>query len=89
MALVILDHARQRWAERFPGVDLENEYARARRVGKKIRKRIAAACPVAYPQWHKGGFKGRYLLITRTRIVFVMAAPEIMVTCFPLEDSTV
>jgi hypothetical protein len=85
MALLISDHARTRWAERFPERDIENEYAQAKqRVGKKTKRRIEASNPVAYPQWHKGGFKGRYFCMTRSRIVFVMAAPEIIVTVFQL-----
>lgn len=80
------DHALERIAERFAGVDIDSEYARARRVGRKTRQKIKASCPVSAKTWMRGGFKGRYYLLSRSKIVFVVHAPETVVTVFRLES---
>jgi hypothetical protein len=78
-------HARQRWAERFPGEDFILAYARARnrRVGKKTRKAIREACP-AHESLMTGSFKGVYYQMTPDRIVFVVTPPELVITVFRL-----
>ena len=77
-------HAEQRARERFPDVDLENLYPRARRAGKKLKQKIRAACPTASKKYMRG-FNGRYVMVTACRVVFVMQAPETVVTVFRLE----
>lgn len=80
------DHARERARQRFPGVDLLHAYAHARRAGRKTKARIRDNCPVSARRWMAQGFKGRYFLIGPERIVFVMQAPNTIVTVFRLED---
>jgi len=81
--LVWSDHALQRARERFPDIDLENLYPGARRAGKKLKRKIKAACPVSAEKYMRG-FNGRYVMVTRCQIVFVMQAPETVVTVFRL-----
>lgn len=85
--LVVTPHARKRWAERVPaGVDLLNEYLSARLVGKKRKKKIAAACPVSAEKYMQNGFAGRYFMESRrSNIIFVMQAPETVITVFCLD----
>lgn len=88
MAVQITKHAADRWAERFPGRDIEAEYARARRVGRKTKRRIKEACEVSYLRWHTGIYKGRVLRMTRDGIVFVVGmckdADDVIITVYPL-----
>jgi len=82
--LIATQHAIQRWAERFPGVDMAQAYLSATvRVGKKTRAKIQAACP-AHGQFTNGLFNGRYYKMTRDQIVFVIAPPETVITVFRL-----
>jgi len=77
-------HATERWAERFPDRDLTLEYCSARKgIGKRLRRKIGAQCPRHY-RYTKGKFAGRYYLLNRNDIVFVMAPPEIIITVFEL-----
>lgn len=78
-------HAQQRWAERFPDLDISLIFAKAKcRVGRKTRALIRAACP-AHDDVMRGGFKGIYYNMTPDRIVFVMTPPETIITAFRLE----
>lgn len=74
------DHALERWQERFPNTDRDFAYANARRVGRKVKAKIKRSCPVESRRWMSHGFMGRYFLINRDGIVFVMAAPETVIT---------
>lgn len=80
------EHALERAQERFPGADMLVLYARARRAGKKTKRRIKASCPVSARKWMSSGFVGRYYLVTRDGIVFVMQAPETVVTVFDMNE---
>jgi hypothetical protein len=88
MPVQITQHAIDRWAERFPGRDIYAEYARARRVGRKTKRRIREACAVSYLRWHTGVYKGRVLRMTRDGIVFVVAmqkdVDDVIITVYPL-----
>ncbi|WP_175787461.1 hypothetical protein [Burkholderia anthina] len=75
-------HAVQRWAERFPGEDMTLAFAQARRVGKKVRAKIKAECPAHAPKMRRDA--PVYYVMTRDRIVFVVAMPETIVTVFRL-----
>ena len=80
MAITITEHAKRRWAERFPGLDMHSYCAGARRVGKKKKKIIKASCPEHAKQgWFGSSFKGRYYLINQG-VVFVMATGETVIT---------
>lgn len=82
--LVVTNHARQRWSERVPAnINLMMEYRSARPIGKRRKKTIARLCPVAANKYMQNAFAGRYFLESRrSNIVFVMAAPETLVTVF-------
>lgn len=77
-------HAMERILERFADVDVDNEYATARRVGKRTKQKIKSQCPVEHARWMHGMFKGRYYMISRKKVVFVMAPVEVVITVFPL-----
>lgn len=83
MALRVTLHAKTRWEERFPGQDLVLAFTRARRPGHKLRPQIKAACP-AHTHLMRRDSERFYYLITRNRIVFVVAIPETIVTVFRL-----
>lgn len=78
MALVMTRHARERWAERFPLLDPETEWAAARRLGRKARRQVRESCP-AHEHYTRRSFLGRYLMAS-PRVVFVMALPEVVIT---------
>lgn len=78
-------HALERAQQRFPGVDLNDLYRRARRVTRRQRKQLLADCPVAAEQWMRGYFRGRYWRITRCGVVFVVQAPETIITVFHID----
>jgi hypothetical protein len=77
-------HARERWAERFGHLIPEEEWVRARRVGKKTKRKIAMACK-NHRHLMEGGYKGFYYRITREGLVFVVATPELVITVFKLK----
>lgn len=71
--------------ERFPEVvDFDSEYYVAKLLaprGKK-RARIKAACAKHDKKWMESGFIGRYYKVTQSGLVFVVAAPEIIIHVF-------
>lgn len=79
-------HACQRWAERFAGIDWQQELSSAKRIGKKLRRRIRIQCPVNAQRWMQGGFAGRYYLLGRSNVVFVIGAPDTVLTVFHLSS---
>lgn len=85
MAIEWTEHAKTRAAERFADrslCELEGLYLRAKRIGKGTRKKLRANNPIAWPQFIDGPFKGRFARMTRCGIVFIVAAPETIVTIF-------
>ena len=72
-------HAKKRWEERFPDLDVENEFAKVRRVGRAVKKKIKKSCP-KNTEYCGRAFRGRYLMMTREKIVFVMAPGNIVIT---------
>lgn len=77
-------HSLERWEERFPGINKDLEFASARRIGKKTRKLIRSLTPVNASRYMKG-FNGRYYLLGRSNIVFVINAEnDAIVTVFHL-----
>lgn len=84
--MIVTNHARQRWNERFPDMCIENTFAQARnRVGKKTKKKIKESCPNNL-QYCSSVFRGRYMRMTRGGIVFVIAPPEVIITVFNIAD---
>ena len=81
------DHARKRWAQRFPDLDPEEEYLRARRTTKRQRTQIRKQAPIASKKHYPS--EGLYYLYTRrSNIVWAMAAKEIVITVFPFHENT-
>lgn len=78
----VTKHAADRWDERFPGENMLIAFASARRVGKKVRAKIKVECPKHAPQMRRDA--PVYYVMTDDRIVFVVAAPETIVTVFRL-----
>jgi len=78
----------RRASERFPDIDMDALYREARLVPAhgKTRKRIKACCPTNARKWMENGYAGRYYKIALGHIVFVLAAPETIITVFRLPD---
>lgn len=73
-------HARERWIQRFPELDIAVEYCNARnRVGKKMRKMVKETCPRNLFYCGKT-FRGRYMRMTPQGIIFILAPPETVIT---------
>ncbi len=74
------EHAAARWVERFPGMNMLETYAKANeKTGAKTRKMVAKSCRVHDWQWTVN-YKGKYLRMTKDKIVFVVAPPETIIT---------
>ena len=67
------NHALDRWRERFPGIDKDGDFASAARVGKKTKKKIKLISPKSSDKYLRD-FKGRYALISRSKIVYIIGA---------------
>lgn len=77
-------HAMYRWIEHFGERDIALEFAQAKRCGKKVRRQIAAQCPVRYkPRFCN---RGVYYLVSPSRAIFVVAPGEFIVDIFPLKQ---
>lgn len=78
--ITVTNHASQRWAERFPDLDIQSEYDSARyKLGKSFKKKVKATCP-QHLEYCGREFNGRYMLRTKEGIVFVVAVPETIIT---------
>jgi hypothetical protein len=78
-------HALDRWAERFSGIDKHTEFSGAGKVGKKSLKKIRILTPVNAKRYMDGKFKGRYSLLGRSNVVFVINSDtDSIVTVFHL-----
>lgn len=79
---LVSKHAQMRWRERFPELDMQAEFAAAKRPGKNQRRKIREQLPRRSKQVR--AFHGRYYLVSPHDVVFVVAPPEVIVTVFPL-----
>src|SRR5690606_2313727 len=79
-------HARERWAERFPSLNLKWEYEHAQPCGAKRRAKIREQCR-HHAHLLTGQFRGKYFRLSPSGVVFVMAPQETVVTVFPYEGS--
>lgn len=68
--LKISFHARHRWQERFPQMDLLVEFNKARRPGRETMKWVKASCS---GHWCSDGDFAYLRGIRRCRAVFVIA----------------
>lgn len=86
----VTNHARRRWAERFPGRDLDAELNHAKRPSKKRINDLLKQVPQRYGAMVAAG--GGFLISAETNppAVFVLAADQvrgqghIVVTAYPL-----
>ena len=77
-------HAKKRWRERCPELNIETEFARARRrMGKKLRRIVARRSP-KHLHYCDTVYKGRYMVTTPEWIVFVVTPPEKIITVLDL-----
>lgn len=76
--MIVTHHARRKWAERFQGISLEEEWRRAKPCPRKVRAALRKTCP-EHKQFMRATFNGRYLLAT-DRVVFVVTPPEVVIT---------
>lgn len=85
--MIITNHAAQRFAERFPELDIKQEFLNAMRsggrVGRKTKAAIRRQCP---DHKHLSGtnFHGYYYRMSRKGVVFVVTPPQTIVTVFPI-----
>lgn len=69
----ITQHAAERWRERFPDLDMNEQIESATcRIGRKMRIKIKSSCP-RHTRFCTRAYKGRYFKMTKERIVFVIA----------------
>ena len=78
-------HAKKRWEERFPSLDPQTEWVNSRRVGKRLRRQIGRKCP-GNKRYALGMFSGRYYLLSKGGVVFVVAPPETVITVLKSVD---
>lgn len=76
-------HFLDRWKQRFSGIDMLPEFASCKRVGKKQLKLIKLSSPVSSAKYLGGEFKGRYCVLGRSNVVFVIQG-DTVVTAFHL-----
>jgi hypothetical protein len=80
-------HALFRWKERFSGINKELDFPSARRVGKKTKKQIKQLTPISSEKYLSEQFTGRYCLLSRSNVVYVVQAKEnnhLIITVFHL-----
>ena len=79
------NHALSRWEERFGGIDKDLEFSSARLVGRKTRAKIKKLTPVNSEIYLSSKYKGRFCLLGRSNIVFVINGDSsAIVTAFHL-----
>lgn len=75
-------HAIERWNERFAGINKDLEFSSAKPCGRKTKKKIKQLTPVNAERYMHG-FNGRYYLLGRSNIVFVIeSSNDHIVTVF-------
>lgn len=90
MNLAVTYHARRRWAERFPGRNLDEELAKAKRPSKKRINDLLRNIPQRYGEMVRAG--GGFLIAAECNppAVFVIAKDQravdrdVVVTTYPL-----
>lgn len=77
-------HAWQRWRERHPTLDPAEEFARARRAGKRLRLLLQGPQPAIGDGWD---FTRQYM-ITDAGVVFVISpADQVVITVLQLSEA--
>lgn len=85
--MIVTNHAKGRWEARFPGLEIENEYAVSKGIGQGEMFKRATRC-LAAKHAHKllrnGGT--HYMLLAKpSGAVFVMDKGEIIITVLKIE----
>ncbi|WP_308909467.1 hypothetical protein [Pseudokordiimonas caeni] len=75
------DHAAQRSAERFSGIDPLSLLREAKIARKSQLARIKRDCPNAAKHYMRG-FNGRYFMVSQNRYVFIVEPPKTVITCW-------
>lgn len=81
--MILTEHAAARWAERFPGMDVDEAYKLATQFGpaaRKVRKQVRAECP-DHTEFREDV---RYFMSWKNRIVLVVGPKETVITVFKL-----
>ena len=75
-------NAARKWHEFFPDREINMEFVRARKPGRKTKRQIEAQCP----RWIESVrfWRGVYRLLSPCGAVFVVAPGEFVVDVFPL-----
>lgn len=82
---VFTHHARQRFAKRFPGQDIELEFKLAQyRLTRNDFKQLRATCP-AHVRVSNRADAEYFFVKTRDGITFVVSRPMVVVTVFRLK----
>ncbi len=78
-------HAKLRWQQRCAELDLDSEWYRSRRLGKKTRAKVKARCAAHRHLMAGRGFHGYWYVISPKRVVFVVGGiPGQIVTVWRL-----
>lgn len=80
---IFTNHARERFSERFPGMDLAQTFERAGRVGRKVRATISKRCKGHQPASINRANGVFYRFNREADAAFVCTEPEIVLTVFP------
>lgn len=76
-------HARLRWIERFKDLNFAQEWERARRPGKEMRKKIKRQCPLHAKKMSRDNVEQVYL-VSEGGVVFVYDPKDnTVITVFP------
>ncbi len=75
-------HARERFSERFPGMDFAQTFEGAGRVGRKVRANISKRCKSHEPASVDRANGVFYRFNKKADAVFVCKEPEIVLTVF-------
>ena len=76
--MIVTYHAREKWRKRFPHLDMEAEWKKAKKCPRKVKRALHEMCP-EHKRFMRATFNGRYLLAT-DQVVFVVAPPEVVIT---------
>lgn len=85
--MIITNHANQRWGERFPDLNIQNEYAVSKGIGygKNFKKATRCLAEKHNDKLLRNGGTHYMLLAKKSGAVFIMDKGEIIVTVLKIE----
>lgn len=85
--MITTNHAANRWKERFPDFNIENEYAASKGIGqgKNFQKATQNLLAKHGDKLYRNGGSHYMLLSKRSGAVFVMDRGEIVITVLKIE----